>query len=486
MAKNKIFTVGFDLPGDEFEYVPFDSDTTLLDADIILFEPSLGNASGHSTYNGKTLLSEGSSFSAQQQVEHWKSEIVSAVKAGKLVVVWLVKPRECYRYTGRNEYSGTGRSRVTTNIVTEISSYQSVPNISKVTAKSGTEIRLQKDSQLFAPYWSEFFSMSRYEVEIEGDFKHILLKSKSGDRTLGAMIRSTGTLLLIPPIRYDEKEFLRTDKKDGQSYWTVEASRFGKRLVATLGSLAESLKKEAIQTPPPEWVADSVFRLEAERTLELEIGGVISKLSSLQNKKTKLEQELTAAGSLRNLLFEQGKPLEAAIVDALRELGFSAQPFADGESEFDVVFHSAEGRFLGEAEGKDSKAINIDKMSQLERNIQEDFARDDVAEYAKGVLFGNAFRLIPIDQRGDFFTDKCISAAKRVGAALVRTPDLFIVVKYLKEHPEESDFAKACRQAIFDSSGEVVKFPAVPTTHLATEVAASTPVAEVNGTLTED
>lgn len=27
---------------------------------------------------------------------------------------------------------------------------------------------------------------------------------------------------------------------------------------------------------------------------------------------------------------------------------------------------------------------NIDKFSQLERNLQEDFARDDVTEYAKG------------------------------------------------------------------------------------------------------
>lgn len=42
MAKHRIFTVGFALPGDEFEYVEFDSDTTLLDADIVLFEPSLG------------------------------------------------------------------------------------------------------------------------------------------------------------------------------------------------------------------------------------------------------------------------------------------------------------------------------------------------------------------------------------------------------------------------------------------------------------
>jgi hypothetical protein len=41
MAKNRIFTIGFDLPGDEFEYVEFRSDQTLLDADIVLFQPTL-------------------------------------------------------------------------------------------------------------------------------------------------------------------------------------------------------------------------------------------------------------------------------------------------------------------------------------------------------------------------------------------------------------------------------------------------------------
>jgi hypothetical protein len=45
MAKKRIFTVGFDLPGDEFEYIRADSTQTLLDADIILFQPTLGSTS---------------------------------------------------------------------------------------------------------------------------------------------------------------------------------------------------------------------------------------------------------------------------------------------------------------------------------------------------------------------------------------------------------------------------------------------------------
>ncbi len=161
------------------------------------------------------------------------------------------------------------------------------------------------------------------------------------------------------------------------------------------------------------------------------------------------------------MLYEQGKPLEHVVRESLIGLGFSAIPFAEKDSEFDVIFESPEGRCLGEVEGKDSKAINIEKFSQLERNLQEDFAREDVTEYAKGVLFGNAERLKPLAERGEPFTLKCMAAAERVGAALVQTADLFEPIRYLRSRSDPA-YAEACRKAIFDTEGKVVEFPPVP------------------------
>lgn len=464
MSKNRIFTVGFELPGDEFEYVEFESDSTLLDADIVLFEPTLGTSSGHESYNGKMLLNEYSSFSAKRHLDHWLSEIVAAVKAGKLIIAYLAKPRECYRYTGEKQHSGTGRSRSTTNIVTEISSYEAIPNLKKVTPKSGTEIRLEKEAKYLGPYWSDFAVYSPYEVEIEGHFKHVLLRSRDGSRTLGAALYSTGALLFLPPLRYDRKIFIQHDKGEKKTYWTKGALQFGKRLSAALVSLAVSLRQSADVTPPPRWAGESKFRLIAENQLETQISECSANMAALQAQRDLLEDELSKAGRLRRLLYEQGKPLESAVLEALQLFGFDAKPFSDGASEFDSVFVSPEGRCLGEAEGKDNKPINIDKFSQLERNLQEDFAREDVATYAKGVLFGNAFRLTPLHERGQYFTDKCKSAAKRVKAALVRTPDLFVPAKYLKETRSDSTYGKQCRDAIFNADGEVVVFPIPPTT----------------------
>ena len=68
MGKKRIFTVGFELPGDDFEYIPFYSDQTLLDADIVLFEPTLGDYESVESYSGRSLLTESSSFRTKERL----------------------------------------------------------------------------------------------------------------------------------------------------------------------------------------------------------------------------------------------------------------------------------------------------------------------------------------------------------------------------------------------------------------------------------
>lgn len=98
---------------------------------------------------------------------------MAAANAGKLVLVYLAKPAVCYRYTGQQNFSGTGRSRVTTNVVTDVSSYEAIPNLSSVETKSGREVRLTTDASALAPYWKEFGELSPYEVFVEGKFTNV-------------------------------------------------------------------------------------------------------------------------------------------------------------------------------------------------------------------------------------------------------------------------------------------------------------------------
>ena len=162
--------------------------------------------------------------------------------------------------------------------------------------------------------------------------------------------------------------------------------------------------------------------------------------------------------SLRALLYGAGGGLERAIARAMTLMGFEASHYRDGDSEFDVVLECSEGRCIGEAEGRERRAVGIDKMRQLQSNILEDLARHEVKEPAKAVLFGNAHRLLPPDERDEHFTRKCRQAARRAGAALVRTCELFEVAKKLSDQGD-GVFAAACRRAILEAEGTEVRFP---------------------------
>ena len=110
--------------------------------------------------------------------------------------------------------------------------------------------------------------------------------------------------------------------------------------------------------------------------------------------------------------------------------------------------------------GKDNSAINVTKFRQLESNIHEDYERDEVSTHAKGVLFGNSFRLIHPNERKEFFTQKALDSAKRTGIALVNTHEFFEVVKYLK-NTNNQDYAKLVRECFKNTNGDIVKFPLV-------------------------
>lgn len=160
------------------------------------------------------------------------------------------------------------------------------------------------------------------------------------------------------------------------------------------------------------------------------------------------------------LLYETGKPLENAVSKALKILGYvQAENYNDGKLELDQVIVSPEGdRFIGECEGKDSTAINVDKFRQLNDSLYEDFQREEVQEKANGIIFGNPQRLSEPDKRTLTFTEKCINNARREKVGLVLTMDLFKAAKRVADTGDE-EYARKCRQAIKEQLGEVVVFP---------------------------
>ena len=469
MAKN-VITVGCEIPGGFGEHVSIDSQASLLDADMVLFHPTIDSFYWDHlrTYQGKPSLSENSSFRVQKAAEHWRKELLDFLGAGRMVFVVLTDLREVYVDTGERQYSGTGRNRQTTNLVRPLSNYDLLPMSAKPVESRGTSMALTPGENILREYWKEFGADSQYRVYLErADGFRPLIVTNQGNRVVGGIIRtnSGGTLVGLPWVDLAEDDFIEEHEDEAgetNCEWTPKALEWGQRYLQTLVALNSAIGNQNQATPTPHWVLDNSYSTNQEVELSQKLLDIQSEISDLERSREDLEAQLADAGSSKALLFEQGKSLEKAVLQAMRLMGFEASNYRDSNSEFDVVLECPEGRFIGEVEGRDNKAIDISKMRQLAMNIQEDFSREEVQEMANGVLFGNAYRLTPAPDRPDtHFTEKCATAARSNGTALVRTCDLFEVARALVDNPNET-FAAACRQAIFDAGGQVVRFPAHP------------------------
>jgi hypothetical protein len=462
MSKN-IVVIGVGLPHEEVEFKSLLSQISLLDYDISVFNPDIRSFYDYPLhyYLGKPSLNDTNSFKLKEQLSHWRREILEAIKAGKTVFLLLDELQEVYVQTGEKSYSGTGRNRQATIIVDLYSNYTLVPAKINVVNSKGTSMKLHGMDNLLSTYWAELSAVSEFRVFVSGDEVKPLVVTKTGNQTVGAYIKykdAPGTLVLLPYIDFQREDFIGTRR--GKKYWTEKATQIGKQFISAIIGVDKLLREGGEFTPAPDWVTQEKFVLPKERQIRNKLLTLETKIEAIQKEKESLEQILAAETELKGLLYEKGKTLESSILKSLKLMGFKASRYRDSDSEFDVVFESEEGRLIGEAEGKDNKAVNIDKFRQLETNINEDFTRDEVKNMAKGVLIGNAYRLLPPEERSDFFTEKCIIAAKRINAALIRTIDLFYVSRYLSAKADNV-FAKRCRKAILDTVGVVV-FPNIP------------------------
>jgi len=424
MADKTVFTVGFELPTEKFEYVAINSNRTLADADIILI---------------KTILPFKEFDKCREFLNHWHNEILTAFHSGKTIFLYLPE-----KNTIKNAWDGM-----------KVNNFDILPVRNKESSnKQGKKVKFTKDGNILKSYWELVGLMSNYKVTFDFNITS-LLKTNDNSATVGACLQDIGTMLFLPPIELPKDFKLMT--------WSDESMKFGHNLFKEILAIDKAVKSIGEHTAPPEWINTPKFLLDKEEECITKIRANEEAIQRLQDEIITYEQELAEARIPKHLLYETGKALEKAIIHGLRILGFEADNYQDEESEFDIVFKSSdEGRFLGESEGKDSKAIAVEKARQLEINIQEDFAKDGVEEYAKGVLFGNGYRLIEPSERAEGFTTKVQTLADRSGITLVNTHEFFKIVKYL-QNTDNQDYAKTIRECFRDTRGEIIMFPSIPT-----------------------
>ncbi|HEY5536452.1 MAG TPA: hypothetical protein VIL99_16150 [Ignavibacteria bacterium] len=452
-----IISIGTEFP--TIEYSALNEKKSLSDADIVLLDANINNVDykANNRYAGLELFTDESSSEILDCFQYWNKEIINFLKTGKTIYILLSPKKDFYIYTGEKSFRGTGRSTTTINNVMSYNNYKFLPFSFNIINSKGENIIVTHS--MVKNLFDHSKKFMKYEAYIEQDKSKIAwFTTKNKDKNLGAGYKvHNGYLIFIPTIELPENY----SSKDGES-WNKNAIVWGQEFVKCLVEINKSLNEKFDKTPTPGWVNAKDFELNIIEKIKNDINDINEEIKKKNELLENLKNNLEEKEMIKDLLFESGKSLENAVIKALEILGYKAENYNDGELEIDQVILSPEGdRFIGECEGKDNKDIDITKFRQLHDLISQDFEREEVEDKAYGLLLGNPQRFLSPIERNLDFTIKCKKAAERENIGLIRTTDLFYVVKYLIEN-EDENFKKDCRNNIKNQLGSIIQFPKLP------------------------
>lgn len=455
----RILTIEYELPGFSESYEKYNSKKSLLDSDIVIFRPHI-NFHLCEHYREKRICDKVYLENFREAVKHWNSEIREYLKAGRVLFVILDKLDQFYIRTSPSRYSENDMSRRTTDILIGGSNYDLLSK-SKIIMNSVGDGILCKN-KVFGEFFNNFKSRLSYRVYLKSESIEPGFTTKYGDKVIGGIENiGNGKIVYLPMLNFKVKDFIGKNEDDKLDL-NKEEIKCSEIFIKNLVSIEKLILCKETKSIQPNWLENEEFELINVQKNKSIIDRLNQQINDLIKKSDLLKNEIKKENELKDLLFETGKPLENAVIKGLTILGYEAENYNDGELELDQIIISPEkNRFIGECEGKDNKAIEINKLRQLADLINEDFDKNDVPQEAYGLLIGNPQRVLIPSARTLSFTNKCKSAANRRNIGLILTSDLFRVCKYIIDK-KDSNFKRECRDAIKNGLGGIIKFPKIP------------------------
>lgn len=414
------------------------SDLSLTDYDVVIIDP---NDFTHSfpvsdlDSNNKRYIKGQSAHVLLEKMNRRSNEIKVLLDKGRLIIVFLDA-----LFNVRLISLGLG------NKAFPINNYSWIPDESKrrftqrLITGTGTSLKLTRKDHMFSPYFYAFQKELSFHAYLDMpvddfDLGDVFI-ANSTDLAVGFTMRvSNGVIAFLPRFKATEEN--------------------NNKFIGILLGIAKKHFGSETPTNPPDWTES--IKIPGVQVLTKGVSDVEAKIQELYAKKQKIEKQINGLNDYKFLLYEQGHALERKVVDSLRLLGFKAETVSGENTDFDVIIESEEGRGIVEVEGKDNSSIHKNKIDQLLSAINQDAEQRDA--FAKGILVGNHYRLKPVNERGEPFTETVIKLAKQYHYALITTVELFKASIYFLENPEDETIKKACRMAIFETDGEVVQFP---------------------------
>lgn len=431
------------------DFLSFENiNTALMDYDILIFHPNLFYKLTHKNYSYEDY--RGGNLK-------WLKKISDFLFSKKNIFIFATEP---ILLSSKTIYSPVRTSYIYTSDI-----FETILKFINKKEEYGKVI-LKKTNGILDNFYNRFKELLQYNITYEKVMLNNTLFNRSlstnsqinsqsidiftgrdKNKILSSIIKidNGGNILLLPEVVFEETKDL-TD------------------LLNIIVEIDKNLKN--IKNPKPQWLeSNENYSINVSENIKSELVNIDEKINKLNEKKTELNQNLEKEEQIKDLLFENGKPLENAIIEALRILDYEAENKYIGNNEIDILAKSPERDiFCCEAEGKDNSAIDITKFRQLSDNlnIYRDNYPDDTT-YA--ILFGNPYRLKDIEERiEEPFTKHCLNRAKDNNIILIKTTDLFFVIRDIKncnDNKKIEEYKKKCREAILNSKGKIVVFPKI-------------------------
>jgi hypothetical protein len=197
-----------------------------------------------------------------------------------------------------------------------------------------------------------------------------------------------------------------------------------------LNLILEDLIGKPQQSLPPDWVDQ--IPMPFVDAINAEIAQRNEAIESLQHEIAARTQKLAEIEKWKKLVYTTGRELEQIFEEAVVKLGAKTKPAA-AEEEF--IFEHKGNAGVVECKGV-GKSISLEHVRQTDSHVLK-FITAEGRNNGKGILFGNAWRNLPLSERGEtnspIFPDNVVKHAAQREIALVGADEfLQVFCRFLK------------------------------------------------------
>ena len=441
----RVLALDFDpVYGDDDVRTTFQSDHSVFDFDVVIWDPEVTFASYVGPYadyfQGLPSFSDDASVRLMSDVLRRRKEFAEFLKSGRTLVVIARSAQECYIDTGKRTFSGTGRNQKVTRQVESFDLLAALPTKGvKFVRASGDRIQYSSDGPI-ARLLKDFKPYVRYEATLDGWQGSEIGRAAGTERVVAGVMKFAdgGHLILLPAV-----DLAASDESEGmdEDGYVTRAPEFETRLLEAIEHMSGSRTLSR-----PGWAKN--FTTSRQQDVRDQVAKQQRRVESARTKLALLQQQNEALELVDQLYLGTGRSLELEVRMVLELLGGAVTEPEVGRDDWRVEF--PEGRAVVEVKGL-SKSAAEKHCAQLEKWVAGEL--EETGKAPKGILVANTWREVPLNERTESdFPHQMLPYAVSRGHSLVTGLQLFVIRADVERDPER---ASIWRKKLLTSVGAV-------------------------------